>query len=292
MVRSMTGFGRAQEVLNGREITVEVRSVNSRYFEYSSRLPRSLGFADDALKKAVQAEVGRAKCEVHLSVQNLEAAEMKIDANLPVARGYYEALCAIAADLHIENNIAAGHFARLPDVFNLVREGVDEDAMLADILAVAGAALRRYNAMRAAEGEKLAADISARLSAIEAMVGSVEAGSAGRMERYTKRLAERLAEVLADTAVEPARLLTEAAIFADKTAVDEESVRLRSHLAQYREILAGGGQVGRKLDFLTQELNRETNTIGSKCQEVDITRLVVDMKAEIEKIREQIQNLE
>lgn len=292
MAKSMTGFGRAQEVLHQREITVEVKSVNSRYFEYSSRMPRSMGFLDDKLKKAVARYVGRGKTELHLSVQTLDGGETQISANLAAARGYFEAMSEIARDLRIEMDMKASDFARLTEVFNLRRGEADEDELTADILQVADAALARFDDMRTTEGGQLAADVLGRLCAIEAMVGEVEKDSAGRVQRYTERLSERLREVLADTAIDEGRMLAEAAIFADKTAVEEETVRLRSHLAQYREILASGGQVGRKLDFLTQELNREANTIGSKCQEVDITRLVVDIKAEIEKIREQIQNLE
>jgi uncharacterized protein (TIGR00255 family) len=292
MVLSMTGYGRAKAVLNGRDITFEIKSVNSRYFEYSSRLPRSCSFAEDALKKALSAKMGRGKAELHLSVQLIEECETEIKANLPVARGYYEALAEIARDLRINNGVEAADFVRLQDVFATRRAEADEDVYLADLLAVQAEAMEWFNQMRAAEGEKLAADVLARLDAIETMVGKVEKGSAGRAARYTEKLAERLKEILADTTIDEGRMLTEAVIFADKTAVDEETVRLRSHLAQFRQILAEGGQVGRKLDFLTQEINRETNTIGSKCQEVDITRLVVEMKAEIEKIREQIQNLE
>lgn len=292
MAKSMTGFGRSQEVRHSREITVEIKSVNSRYFEYSSRLPRSMGFLDEKLKKAVSQRVGRGKTELHVSLQTLDGGELQISANLPAARGYYEALGEIARDLRLDIDLKVSDFVRLNDVFNLRRGEADEDELSSDILHVAAQALDCFDAMRATEGAQLVADVEARLAAIAQMVARVEADSTGRMQRYTARLAERLREVLADTTVDETRLLTEAAIFADKTAVEEETVRLRSHLSQYRQILADGGAVGRKLDFLTQELNREVNTIGSKCQEVDITRLVVDMKAEIEKIREQIQNLE
>ncbi|NLW79586.1 MAG: YicC family protein [Ruminococcaceae bacterium] len=292
MVKSMTGFGRARQILHGREITVEVKSVNSRYFEYYSKLPRSLGFLDDPLKKAVGAVVGRGKAEVHLGIQALEGGGLEILPNLAAANGYYKALTEIARELGLQNDLRASHFSRMNEVFNLRRQEDDEDEMRADVMAVAAEALAIYDAMRRAEGDKLVADVSARLDTVEKLVAQVEAESPGRVARYTEKLAARLQEVLADHNVEEARLLTEAAIFADKTAVDEESVRLRSHLEQFRQILAAGGQMGRKLDFLTQEINREANTIGSKCQEVEITRMVVDMKAEIEKIREQIQNLE
>ncbi len=292
MAKSMTGFGRAQQTLHGRVYTAEVKSVNSRYFEYSSKLPRSMGFLDDALKKAVSAEISRGKAEVYLSVQNIDGAEISISANLPVARGYFEALAAIAHDLRLEQDVKASHYARLPDVFNLQKSEMDEDELAADALSVVKMALERFAAMRRQEGARMCEDIKARLDVLAGMLAQVEADSAGRVSRYAQRLGERLRQLLEDAAVDEARLITEAAIFADKTAVDEETVRLASHLQQFNSILAEPGAVGRKLDFLTQEVNREVNTIGSKCQELEITRLVVDMKAEIEKIREQIQNLE
>ncbi len=292
MVKSMTGYGRADATVHGRCLSVEIKSVNSRYFEYSARLPRSCGFLEDRLKKLVSAQVSRGKVELYLSVQNLEAGDVEIRANIPVAAGYRDALAAAAAELGVENDVTARVLARFPDIFMVTKATQDEEELSADVLATAGAALDKYNAMRTAEGENLAADIKTRIAALDTMRETVAQSSAGRAARYTEKLHERLKEILADTTIDEARILTEAALFADKTAVDEETVRLQSHLAQFLEILAAGGAVGRKLDFLTQELNRETNTIGSKCQEVDITRVVVDMKAEIEKIREQIQNLE
>lgn len=292
MMNSMTGYGRAEQQLHGRAVSVEIKSVNSRYFEYSSRLPRNLGFLDDGLKKLLSGGLSRGKVELHLGLQNLEGADTEVSANLAVAAGYHDALVAIADALHIQPDITAAKLGRFSDVFTLTKAGADEEELAADVMQVAGAALQRFSAMRAAEGEKLAADITSRLKALGGLLAQVEEGSAGRVQRYRDKLGERLKEVLADTAIDESRILTEAAIFADKTAVDEETVRLRCHIGQFEEILAAGGAVGRKLDFLTQELNREVNTIGSKCQEVEITRLVVEMKSEIEKIREQIQNME
>ncbi len=292
MTKSMTGFGRAQEVLHGREITVEVRSVNSRYFEYQSRLPRSMMFLDDRLKKTVSQYVSRGKVELYIGVQTIDGGEMQISPNLSVAQGYYDALNAVAQHLKIENDIKVHHVTRFSDVLVLQRNEVDESELAEDVVSVLKSAMETYNAMRMQEGEKLVCDVNQRLESLEEMLGKVEEDSAGRMQRYIQRLEERLREVLADTSIEESRILSEAAIFADKTSVDEETVRLHSHLAQYKEIITTGGTIGRKLDFLTQELNREVNTIGSKCQEVSITRLVVDMKSEVEKIREQIQNLE
>ena len=258
MILSMTGFGRGTAVRNGREITVELRSVNSRYFEYSSRMPRTCSYMDSRLKKQLNEQITRGKVELSLTVQNVDAADTVVTVNKELAR-------------HAD---------------------VDEEKLWEDVSAVTAQALEKFVQMRAAEGAKMKADVESRLCFLEECVGKVEALSAGRVEAYTNRLYEKLKVILEDRNIDDARVLTEAAIFGDKTAVDEETVRLRSHIAQYRSILELDEPVGRKLDFLTQELNRETNTIGSKCQDLDITRIVVDMKAEIEKIREQIQNLE
>lgn len=292
MVNSMTGYGRAEEVLHGRSLSVEIRSVNSRYFEYNSRIPRSVNFLDDTLRKLLSSKISRGKVELGLSLQNLEGGGTEVLPNFPVARGYHTSLTGIARELGIHNDVTASVIGRFSDVFTVTKSEMDEEELQADVLAVAEAALERFTRMRAVEGKKLREDIEQRLEAIRRMVEQVEADSAGRVERYRERLLERLREVLVDSTVDESRILTEAAIFADKTAVEEETVRLRSHLEQYAAILEKGGQAGRKLDFLTQELNREVNTIGSKCQEIEITRVVVDMKSEIEKIREQIQNLE
>ena len=292
MILSMTGYGRAQQAKNGRDITVELRSVNARFFEYSSRLPRALNFLDDPLKKLVAARVHRGKVELSLTVQNTAAADTVVTVNWALADGYRQALADLSARLGVADDATAGLIARMPDVLSQTAAPLDEDALWADVQAVAGQAVDSFLAMRAAEGEKLKADLLAHLDAVEGLVGKIEENSAGRVKAYSDKLYARLQELLADRGIDEARLVTEAAIFADKTAIDEETVRLHSHIAQYRAILAGAGPVGRKLDFLTQELNREANTIGSKCQDVDITRLVVELKSEIEKLREQLQNLE
>lgn len=292
MVLSMTGYGRAEQVVHGRDITVEIKSVNARYFEYSSRMPRGLTFLDDKLKKLLAASISRGKTELSLTVQNVEAADTQIAVNLEIAKGYYEAIRTMAAALRIDGTVTAVELSRFPDMFTLQKAQQDEEELWEDVNAVAQQAIENFISMRAAEGEKLKADILSRLAWIETAVEQVEETSAQRVQKYTEKLFARLQEVLQSTSIDESRILTEAAIFADKTAVDEETVRLRSHIRQYRDILESGEPVGRKLDFLTQELNRETNTIGSKCNEVAITRVVVDMKAEIEKIREQVQNIE
>ena len=292
MILSMTGYGRCKQTLNGRDITVELKSVNSRYFEYSSRIPRSCAFMDDRLKKLLAGRISRGKVELNLQLQSIGEPDTVIVPDIGLAKSYQSALHTLGEELGLRNDASVSLIARFPDVLAARRAEPDQEQLWQDVSTVCTAALDSFAAMRAAEGEKLAADILSRLTFLEQAVGEVEQGSAGRLEAYTQRLYARLKTILEDRTVDDARVLTEAAIFADKTAVDEETVRLRSHIQQYREILAAGGPVGRKLDFLTQELNRETNTIGSKCQDLAITRLVVDMKAEIEKIREQIQNLE
>lgn len=292
MVLSMTGYGRARLTLHGRDITVEIKSVNSRYFEYSSRMPRGYSFLEDKLKKLVNGKIARGKAELNLTIVNVEAPDTVITPNIELARQYKAAMDEMARQLDMRNDVSLSGLCRFPDMFSAVHAEADEAELWQDVQAVAAAALENFAAMRAAEGEKLREDVLARLCTLEKDVGFIEQTSAARVQKYTDKLYARLKELLDGRDIDDARILTEAAIFADKTAVDEETVRLRSHIRQYRDILALSEPVGRKLDFLTQELNRETNTIGSKCNELDITRVVVGMKGEIEKIREQIQNLE
>lgn len=288
----MTGYGRAGALLHGRDIKVELRSVNSRFFEYSSRLPRSCMFMEDKLKQLVAARVSRGKVELNLSVQAVTAADTVVTVNWPLAQGYHTALQELAERLELKNDVTAGMLARFPDVLTQTAAPTNEAELWEDVQAVAQQALDAFVSMRAQEGSKLKADVSNRLETVEALVAQIEQNSAGRVQAYSEKLYARLQELLGDRNIDEGRLVTEAAIFADKTAIDEETVRLHSHVAQYRDILEMDEPIGRKLDFLTQELNRESNTIGSKCQDVAITRLVVDLKSEIEKIREQIQNIE
>ena len=292
MVLSMTGYGRAGALLHGRDIKVELRSVNARFFEYSSRLPRSCAFLEDKLKKLVAAKVSRGKVELSLSIQTVTAADTVVSVNWSLAQGYRAALDSLIEKMELKNDVTAGMIARFPEVLTQTAAPTNEDELWQDVQSVALQAVDAFVAMRAAEGEKLKADVAGRLDTIEELVAKIEQGSAGRVQAYSDKLYARLQELLGDRNIDESRLVTEAALFADRTAIDEETVRLHSHVAQYREILALDEPVGRKLDFLTQELNRESNTIGSKCQDVAITRLVVELKSEIEKIREQIQNIE
>ena len=292
MVLSMTGYGRAGALLHGRDIKVELRSVNARFFEYSSRLPRSCAFLEDKLKKLVASKVSRGKVELSLSIQTVTAADTVVTVNWQLAEGYRAALNAMAERMDLKNDVSVGMLSRFPDVLTQTAAPTNEDELWEDVRTVAEQAVDAFVAMRAVEGEKMKADVAGRLTTIETLVAKIEENSAGRVQAYSDKLYARLQELLGDRSIDEGRLVTEAAIFADKTAIDEETVRLHSHVAQYREILELDEPIGRKLDFLTQELNRESNTIGSKCQDVAITRLVVELKSEIEKIREQSQTIE
>ena len=292
MINSMTGFGRAQSVCGGREITVEIRAVNHRYFEFSSRIPRAFSFVEEKIKAHVQSRVARGKTEVSVTVINSEDAAPQVELNMALAKNYADALQRLSDELGLKNDITPGAISRYPDVFTVKKEVDDEEQVWADIRGVLDRAIDSFHAMRAAEGKRLYDDIAGRLDFIEEAVGTIEKTSAPRLEKYREKLYNRMKTVLEGTDIDDSRILLEAAIYADKSAIDEETVRLRSHLAQYRSILQADEPVGRKLDFLTQEVNREVNTIGSKAGDLEITALVVDVKAEIEKIREQIQNVE
>ena len=288
----MTGYGRAVETVNGREFTVELRSVNNRYLDCSVRLPRMLTFAEDAVKQAVKACVSRGKVEMFISVRSEAGDETKISLNKGVLEGYLHAMGQMVSEYGVKDDISVSTLARMNDVFLVEKPEVDEDALLADLLSVVAQALDNYNTMRATEGAALDRDLRSRGETILEYVAQVEAGNSQTVADYRTRLENKLREVLENTNIDESRILTEAAIFADKVAVDEETVRLRSHLQQMNDMLTTGGAVGRKLDFLLQEMNRETNTIGSKCTDVRLARIVVDIKAELEKIREQTQNIE
>ena len=288
----MTGYGRSVQTLNGREFTVEVRSVNNRYLDCSVKLPRSVSFAEEAVKQAVKASVSRGKVDVFISIKSENGDEAKVSLNTAVLEEYLAAMRCMVEQFGVKDDISVSTVSRLPEVFTVEKPQVDEDLLKADLLSVVNQALESYNAMRTVEGAALDADLRSRGNTILELVAQVEAGNGKTVADYRTRLENKLREVLANTAIDESRILTEAAIFADKVAVDEETVRLRSHLKQMNTMLSGGGAVGRKLDFLLQEMNREANTIGSKCSDVALARIVVDIKAELEKIREQTQNIE
>ena len=292
MVKSMTGYGRARQTLNGRDITVEVRSVNNRYLDCTVKVPRTYIFAEDSVKARVQKAVSRGKVDVFITIDAAAADETVVAVNEPLARGYYEALTRLKDMFSLEDGLNAVTLAKFPDVLTVTKAEEDLESVAADICAVLDEALAAYNAMRTVEGGKLREDIAGRADTIEAVVGKVEERSPQTVVAYREKLLARMQEVLQSTAIDESRILTEAAIFADKIAVDEETVRLRSHLSQLRTMLESDQPIGRKLDFLIQEVNRECNTIGSKCNDLTIAQDVVNMKAEVEKIREQVQNIE
>ena len=292
LIKSMTGYGRAVETVNGREFTVELRSVNNRYLDCSVRLPRMLSFGEDAVKQAVKQSVSRGKVDVFISVRSEGGDEVQVSLNTAVLEGYLAAMRQMVDVYGVKDEISTASLSRMPEVFLLEKPQVDEEQLLADLMSVVAKALESYDAMRCTEGEALDRDLRSRGQTILDLVAKVEQGNAQTVVDYRARLEAKLKEVLANTAIDESRILTEAAIFADKVAVDEETVRLRSHLQQMNTMLSGGGAVGRKLDFLLQEMNREANTIGSKCTDVNLARIVVDIKAELEKIREQTQNIE
>ena len=292
MIKSMTGYGRGEAVLHGRPITVEVRSVNNRYLDCTVKLPRIYVFAEDAIKAAVQSHISRGKVDVFITIGPSESGDVSISVNRPVADGYYAALCALRDAYGLKDDISVSLMSRFQDVFLVEKTQEDLEAVSADICSVLELALRDFDAMRLREGEKLGQDLLSRAASIEGLVSKVEVRSPGIMADYRARLTAKMTEVLQNTQLDESRILTEAAIYADKVAVDEETVRLRSHLSQLRHLLQQEGAIGRKLDFLIQEFNREANTIGSKCNDIETAGYVVDIKAEIEKIREQIQNME
>ena len=292
MIKSMTGYGRAVETVNGREFTVELRSVNNRYLDCTVKLPRSLSFAEEAVKQAVKASVSRGKVDVFITVKSENSDDTKISLNTAVVEGYLAAMRQMVEAYGVKDDISVSLLSRMNEVFTVEKPQVDEEQLLSDLMSVVDKALANYDAMRAAEGKALENDLRSRGNTIRELVSQVEAGNAQTVIDYRTRLENKLKEVLANTNIDESRILTEAAIFADKVAVDEETVRLRSHLEQMDTMLTAGGAIGRKLDFLLQEMNRESNTIGSKCTDVRLARIVVDIKAELEKIREQTQNIE
>lgn len=295
MVRSMTGYGRAERVQERYTVTVELRAVNNRYLDCAVKMPRSYIFAEDALKERVQAKVSRGKVDVFVNIAQNGGEALSVTVNEDLAKSYIEALWKLhelGGGERVRSDYSATDLARFPDVLCVEKQEEDQDAVKVLLIEAADLALDDFNSMRAREGERLKADILSRANTIEELTGMVEVRSPKTVAEYRARLEAKMRDVLQNTQIEESRLLTEAAIFADKVAVDEETVRLRSHLSQLREMLTKGGAVGRKLDFLIQEFNREANTIGSKCNDIEIARIVVDIKAEIEKIREQIQNLE
>lgn len=292
MIKSMTGYGSAKGTVEGIEVCVELKSVNNKFLDTSVRLPRSFLFTEETIKSAVMTHITRGKVDVFVTVDTSMADDMVVKVNEPLLKGYIAALKQIAKDNDLPNDITAMSVSRFPDVLNVEKKELDAEAVAAGIRNIAEQALCDFDAMRIREGAKLKEDVLSKLEIIEKLVGIIEVESPKTVDEYREKLRQKLLEVLGTSGIDETRIVTEAAIFADKVAVDEETVRLRSHMAQLRTMLDGGSPIGRKIDFLLQEFNREANTIGSKCQNADIAHVVVDLKSEIEKIREQIQNIE
>jgi len=292
LIKSMTGYGRAQQIIDGRDILVEIRSVNHRYFEFSSRVPRAYGYLDEKLKSFLQGKVNRGKVEIAVTINIIEGKDALIKVNKSIAKGYIDALREVNEELQLRDDLSLSNLLRFPDTFNIQKNVDDEEEIWNAVSEVASEALEKFISMREAEGQRLKKDVLTRSGYILENVAKVEKFSPETVENYRNRLYQKLKEVLESTDIDTQRILTEAAIFADKIAVDEETVRLRSHVSQLEGLFDSDEAIGRKLDFIVQEMNREVNTIGSKCQDVNITKIVVEMKSEIEKIREQIQNIE
>ncbi len=291
-MNSMTGYGRSRQVLDGREITVEIRSVNHRYLEYSARIPRMYGYLEEKLKTFLQSSVSRGKVEVTVTIQNLTGGDTVVQINQALTKGYLDAMRSQAESLGLKDDLTLSTLTRFNDVFTLQKLEEDQQVIWNSVQQVARQALDQFLEMRRREGERLKLDLLQKLELLNGHVASVEEQSPKTVAAYRERLLQKMEELLADRCIDQQRILLEAGLYAEKIAVDEETVRLKSHLEQFAQMMEQSGPVGRKLDFLVQEINRETNTIGSKAQDLAVTRRVVEMKSEIEKIREQIQNIE
>ncbi len=292
MIRSMTGYGAAEEIINGRSVRVEIKSVNHRYFEFSAKVPRSFGFLEERMKRLLSGNISRGKVDVGIFIQTIEGPSEDISINKEVVKSYVEALRSVKDEFNLKDDLTLSAISKFPDVFTVIKAETDEEQLWNDVKTVAEKAIVAFVAMRETEGEKMKADVLERAAFIEEKVAFVEKRSPETVKEYRERLYAKMREVLENSQIDDARIVQEAAVYSDKVAVDEETVRLRSHLSQLRKIVDFNEPVGRKLDFLIQEVNRETNTIGSKCSDFEIAQVVVDIKSEIEKIREQIQNIE
>ncbi|MDY4413021.1 MAG: YicC/YloC family endoribonuclease [Ruminococcus sp.] len=306
-MRSMTGYGKSQSIIDDLEISVEIRSVNHRYYEFSSRIPRNYAYLEEKLKNLLHEKIFRGKVEISVSINNIEDSDCSVEINKPVLESYFNALAELSvngisvdeklSDIYgktyrIANDLTLSKIMKIPDIFTVARKPDDEEKIWSAVKSVAENALKSFISMREAEGERLKSDIAIKLSVISGMVGKIEVLEPQSVELYRERLYNKLREVLENSNIDEQRIITECAVFSDKVAVDEETVRLKSHINQVLSLINSDEPSGKKIDFIIQEMNREVNTIGSKSQSIDITRIVVDLKSEIEKIREQIQNVE
>lgn len=292
MIKSMTGYGTAEAVGCGKRFTVEIKSVNHRYSDISVKTPRNYGYLEEVVKNVLSSYIVRGKVDVYISVESIEGVSGDVTLNSEMAKGYYDALCKMAQDLNIEEKVGILHLVNFSDIFSIVRKAEDSEEIINLVNEITNNACISFTQMRAREGEKLYEDLTGGLDTIEQSVEFIEKRSPGIVSDYTKRIRERMEEFLGSYPVDEGRLLGEVAIFSDKVNTNEETVRLKSHITQMRELLKSSEPTGRKLDFIIQEMNREANTIGSKCNDISVTKTVIDIKAGIEKLREQIQNVE
>ncbi|MBQ3567277.1 MAG: YicC family protein [Oscillospiraceae bacterium] len=292
MIRSMTGYGRAQSVIDMHDVTVEIKSVNHRYYEFNARVPRAYGFLEEKLKAFMKGSISRGKVEVNVLINNLNGKEVNINIDKLMAAGYVNALREANKELGLEDDLTLSRIIKFSDIFNVQKIADDEEKIWEYVQTVAKESVEKFVSMRQTEGLSLKNDLLEKIANIETILEKVEEAAPMTAEKYRERLLAKLSEILGEKNIDEQRIITEAAIFAEKIAIDEETVRLRSHISQFRDLLETDEPLGRKLDFLVQEINREINTMGSKAQDVEITKCVVDMKSEVEKIREQIQNIE
>lgn len=292
MIYSMTGYGTAKGKIEDLDVTIELKSVNNRYLDTSVRVPRGFVFLEDKIKSAIQSKLSRGKIDVFVTIDSSSSEDLIVRINEPLARGYFEALKSLSEEFEIPNNVDAVTISRFPDVLSLEKKELDMDAVSAGMRELTLAAVDDFDRMRAIEGEKLQQDLYEKIACIEALLSKIEEEAPKTVEEYQNRLLQKMKDVLEDSSVEENRIIQEAAIYADHIAINEETVRLHSHIAQLKMMIEQGSPIGRKMDFLIQEFNREANTIGSKCQNSEVAHYVVDMKSEIEKMREQVQNIE
>ena len=292
MIYSMTGYGTAKGEIEDLDVTIELKSVNNRYLDTSVRVPRGFVFLEDKIKSTIQSKLSRGKIDVFVTIDSSSSEDLIVRINEPLARGYIEALKSLSEEFELSNNVDAVTISRFPDVLSLEKKEMDMDAVSAGIQELTLAAVADFDRMRAIEGEKLQLDLYEKISCIESLLGKIEEEAPKTVEEYQNRLLQKMKDVLEDSSVDENRIIQEAAIYADHIAINEETVRLHSHIAQLKMMIEQGSPIGRKMDFLIQEFNREANTIGSKCQNSEVAHYVVDMKSEIEKMREQVQNIE
>ncbi len=292
MIKSMTGYGSGTAMAAGKAFTLEVRCVNHRYSDFNIKCPRVYAFAEDEIKKLAGQTIARGKADIYMTVENREASGGEVRVDVELAKGYYEGMRLLAKELGLEYELNARDFLRVPDVFHVEKAEDDDDAILAAVKEALTAALESFDAMRAAEGERLFADMNGRLDAVAALTDKIEERAPSIVTEYKERIEARMRQILEEIPYDESRLLSEVAIFSDRVNVNEEIVRLKSHISQMRKMLRSTEPVGRKLDFLIQEMNREINTVGSKSNDLETAKLVIDVKAEIEKLREQCQNVE